>query len=102
MAQQVTIPDEWVEFVARRVQEGGYADSGEVVAEALADLVAREDGEWTDGLTERERQELRESIIQLDGEADAEVARGEYVVVDPEGNLDELLGEVRAEWARRQ
>ncbi len=76
MAQQVTIPDEWVEFVARRVQEGGYADSGEVVAEALADLVAREDVEWTDGLTEREREELRESIIQVDGEADAEVARG--------------------------
>ena len=98
MAQQVVLPDEWVEFVERRVKEGGYADSGEVVAEALADLVAREGVEWTDGLTEREGQELRESIV----EADAEVARGEYVVVDPEGNLDELLGEARAEWARRQ
>lgn len=98
MAQQVTLPDEWVEFVERRVREGGYADSGEVVAEALADLVAREDGDWTDGLSERERQELRESIV----EADAEVERGDYVVVDPEGNLEELLGEIRAEWARRQ
>ena len=97
MAQQVTLPDEWVEFVERRVKEGGYADSGEVVAEALADLMAREDGEWTDGLSEQERKELRESIA----EAEAEVARGEYVVVDPAGNLDELLGEVRAEWARR-
>lgn len=97
MAQQVTLPDEWVEFVQRRVREGGYADSGEVVAEALAELAAREDGEWTDGLTEREREELRESIV----EADAEVARGQYVVVDPDGNLEELLGEVRAEWARR-
>ena len=74
MAQQVTLPDEWVEFVERHVRDGGYADSSEVVLAALAEMAVREAEDPVDDMTPEELSELRRRIDL----ADAQIARGEY------------------------
>ncbi len=74
MAQQVTLPDEWVEFVERHVRDGGYADSGEVVSAALAELAAREAEVSVDDMTPEELNELRQDIAL----AEAEIASGQF------------------------
>ncbi|MCX6602456.1 MAG: hypothetical protein NTV52_02550 [Acidobacteria bacterium] len=74
MAQQVTLPDEWVEFVERRVRDGGYADSGEVVAAALAELALRETEVSVGDMTPEELSELRHEIAL----AEAEYASGAF------------------------
>ena len=75
MAQQVTLPDEWVEFVEQPVRDGGYADSSEVVP---AELAAREAEDFAVDMTTEELAELRQDIDA----ADAEIARGELVSFD--------------------
>ena len=74
MAQQVTLPDEWVEFVEQHVRGGGYADSSEVVSAALAELAAREAEGSVDDMTPEGLNELRQDIAL----AEAEIVRGEY------------------------
>ncbi len=78
MAQQVTIPDEWVEFVEQHVRDGGYADSSEVVSAALAEMAVRESEDPVDDMTPEELSELRRRIDL----ADAQIARGEYYTYD--------------------
>ncbi|MCX6602461.1 MAG: hypothetical protein NTV52_02575 [Acidobacteria bacterium] len=78
MAQQVTLPDEWVEFVEQHVRGGGYADSSEVVSAALAEMAVRESEGSVDDMTPEELNELRQDIAL----AEAEIARGEYYTFD--------------------
>ncbi len=74
MAQQVNLPDEWVEFVEQHVRGGGYADSSEVVSAALAELAARESEGSVDDMTPEELRELRQDIAL----AEAEFASGAF------------------------
>ena len=74
MAQQVTVPDEWVAFVEQQVRDGGYADSGEVVSAALAEMAAREAAGAVEEMTPEELSDLRQDIAL----AEAEIARGEF------------------------
>lgn len=92
MAQQVTLPDEWVAFVERQVREGGYADAREVVLAALAEMAAREAEGAVEEMTPEEFEELRRGIA----ESDAEIARGEFYTFDssPAGQ-EAFLEEVR-------
>jgi putative addiction module CopG family antidote len=54
---QVTLTKELEAFVAEKVRKGGYADSDEVVREALRDLKAKEDPAQADS------QELAELLL---------------------------------------
>ncbi len=94
MAQRVTIPDEWVEFVEQHVRDGGYVDSSEVVTAALAALALREAEDPVDDMTPEEVDELRRDIAL----AEAEIARGEYYTFDPSPAGEEaFLKDVRRE-----
>jgi putative addiction module CopG family antidote len=55
---QVTLGQELEEFVATKVQNGGYANADEVVREALRDLKAKEDP------AESDSQELAELLLE--------------------------------------
>ena len=74
MAQQVTLPDEWVEFVEQHVRDGGSADSSEVVSAALAEMAVREAEDPVDDMTPEELSELRHEIAL----AEAEYASGAF------------------------
>lgn len=93
MAQQVTLPEQWVAFVERKVREGGYADTGEVLAAALEEWAARDEGgeDWPK-LTAEEERELRAGIA----ESEAEIERGEYFRFDPDGDPEAFVAEIRA------
>ncbi len=54
---QVNLSKELEVFVAEKVKNGGYADAGEVVREALRDLKARDDPAEVDS------QELAELLL---------------------------------------
>jgi putative addiction module CopG family antidote len=54
---QVTLSKELEAFIAEKVHNGGYADAGEVVREALRDLKAKDD------TAEADSQELAELLL---------------------------------------
>lgn len=82
----VSLGDKWEAFVQERVQSGRYLSASEVIREALRSL------EEQDHLRQRRLEELRGEIqVGLD-----ELARGEFVEVEP-GGLDQFFEEVKSE-----